>query len=476
MVLDAGMVTESQWENSIAVLPFRDLSLQKDQGHLCDAMTEAIIGKLTRIGELKVISFHSMMAYRDTERDTKNIAQELDVHTILDGSIQREAQNIRINAQLINAGDDSNVWSDSYDRKLESIFELQDDISQSIVQALQLELGPKSVATDKKRPSRNLEAYEYYVKGMHYTKSKFILTFKEEDFLAGVDMFNKALEIDPNYMEAYLGLTWTYEHRYHVTQKAEDLETAYRMSEKAYALDPNSAMANAMHGYYCYEYKLDFDKAFEFLKKAIEMGPNEGSVNFVVGAIYLYHGFYEQAIPLLSKAIKLDPYYFWTPYKLGMCYMYTGELEKAAAAFEKYFELTPIQPLIFPGRYIYLNTMMKRFDQVEKLLREAEEQAPEAPWTKKYRAILHAAKGERELALSLDKNIEVLALCGMTDEAIQFLDKEILKRQITPYIYYFDLMNNPFYDKLRDDPRFKKIVEREKSLYEEHAKKYGIAK
>jgi tetratricopeptide (TPR) repeat protein len=221
---------------------------------------------------------------------------------------------------------------------------------------------------------------------------------------------------------------------------------------------------------------LEFDKAFEFLKNAIELGPNEGDVNFIVGAIYLYHGLYEQAIPLLTKAIKLDPYYFWTPYKLGISYMYMGEFEKAASSFENYFELTPIQPLMLPGRYIYLNIMMKNYDKVEKLLNEAEEQSPGATWTNKYRAILSAAKGKRELSLSLDKNIEVLALLGMKDEAIDLLDEEILKRKIMPYIYYLDMLNNPFYDNLRENPRFHAIIQREKKLYEEHIKKYGIAK
>jgi TolB-like protein/Tfp pilus assembly protein PilF len=473
-VHDVVKVMDAQWENSIAVLPFRDNSVFQDQEPICDAMTEAIIGRLTRIDKLKVISFHSMMAYKNTARDIKNIGQELSVHTILDGSIQMEEKNIRINAQLIDAEDASNIWSDSYDRKLESIFDLQDDISQSIVQALQLELGPKSVSVDKKGPPINLEAYEYYMKGMHYTKSKFVLTFKEEDFKAGVEMFNKALEIDPNYMMAYFGLTWAYEHHYHVTGSMEDLETAQKMSERAYALDPDSAKTNAMQGYYYYEYKLQFDEAFSFLKNAIEMGPNEGEVNFIVGAIYLYHGLYEKAIPLLTKSIELDPYYFWTPYKLGMCYMYTGKFEKAATSFEKYFELTPIQPLIFPGRYIYLNIMMKKYDKVEELLTEAEEQDPEASWIKKYRAILCAAKGESDLALSLGKNIEVLALLGMEDEAIKLLDEEILKREIIPYIYYLDLLNNPFYDNLRDDPSFEEIVKREKKLYENDSKKYTL--
>ncbi len=462
------------WANSIAVLPFRDLSPQKDQEYICDAMTEAIIGRLTHIEDLKVISFHSMMAYKNSGRDVKKIGQELGVSNVLDGSIQREKDDIRVNAQLIDTGDASNLWSDIYDKKLESILELQDEISQSIVQALQLELRPKSVAIAKKDRPKNMKAYEYYVKGMHYTKSKFVLTFKEEDFKAGVEMFNKALEIDPEYMMAYVGLAWVYEHHYHVTKSMEDLETAQKMSEKAYMLDPDSAITNALQGYYQYEYHFQFDKAFALLRKALAMGPNEGAVNFIAGAIYLYQGLYEQAIPLLSKAMELDPYYFWTPYKLAMCFMFTGDREKAAAHFEKYFELTPIQPLIFPGRYIYLNIMMKKYDKAETMLREAEEQDPEASWTKKYWAILHADKGDRDLALSLDKNIEVLALLGIKGEAIELLDEEILKRNILPYIYYLDLLNNPFYDNLRDDPRFQELVEREKTLYQEASRQFGI--
>ncbi len=471
---DIVKVPGTEWKNSIAVLPFRDNSVNQDQAPICDAMTEAIIGRLTRIVDLKVISFHSMMAFKNTARDIKSIGEELNVLTILDGSIQMEEKNIRINAQLIHAEDASNIWSDSYDRTLESIFQLQDDISQSIVQALQLELGPKSVSSDKKNQPRNLEAYEYYIRGMHYIKSKFVLTFNEEDFQAGVEMFEKALEIDPDYAMAYFGLGWAYEHHFHVTGAKKDSDAVQEACEKAYSLDPDSALINALRGYCLYEYQHEFEKAFQTLKDALSINPNIGEVNFLVGICYLYHGLYQQAIPLLLKAYELDPYYFWTPYKIAMCYMYTGKLEKAATYFEKYFELTPIQPLIFPGRYIYLNIIMKKYDKVEKLLAEAVEQNTGATWTKKYWAILHAAKGERDLALSSDKNIEVLALLNMKDEAIDLLDAEILKREIIPYIYYLDLLNNPFYDNLRDDPRFKKMVAREKKLYEEASRRFWI--
>jgi tetratricopeptide (TPR) repeat protein len=246
--------------------------------------------------------------------------------------------------------------------------------------------------------------------------------------------------------------------------------------EKAYQLDQDSARINALRGYYLYEYQYNFDQAFQAHKKALSINPNIGEVNFLAGICYLYHGLYRQAIPLLLKAYELDPYYFWTPYKLAMCYTSTKEFEKGAYYYEKYFELAPIQPLIFPGRFVSLNIMTKNFEKAEKLLSEADEQNPANTWTKIYRAILHAAKGEEDLAFALDKNIEVLALLGKKEQAIRLLDEEILKRNITPYIYYLDLLNNPFYDNLRDNPRFNAMVQREKSLYEEHKKQYGIEK
>ena len=117
--------------------------------------------------------------------------------------------------------------------------------------------------------------------------------------------------------------------------------------------------------------------------------------------------------------------------------------------------------------------MMNKHEKVDELLDDAEAQNPGVIWTNKYRAILYAAKGEKDLALSLDKNIEVLALLGMKDEAIDLLDEEILKRNIMPYIYYLDLLNNPFYDNLRDDVHFKEIVQREKKLYHEASERFG---
>ncbi|MFC2166043.1 protein kinase [Acidobacteriota bacterium] len=466
------IASDPEWQNSIAVLPFRDFSPKKDQEFFCDGMTDAIIGRLHRGGDLKVISLTSVLAYKDTDRNIKKIGQELGVSTILEGSIQREGNHIRLSAQLIDVTEDAHLWTDTYDREVDSIFDVQDEISTAIAEALQVELGAEKGGKGEPAQPINIEAYEFYLKGMHFIKSKYVLSFKEEDYQAGVEMFEKALAIDPDYAQAYLGLGWAAEHHFHVTGKEEDALKVQEMAEKAYQWDPNSAFVCSVLGYATYVYQKDFDKAFELLKRGVSLNPNIGEINFLIGTCYLYHGLYEQGIQYLTRAIDLDPYYFWAPYKLAMCYMSTGELEKAAYHFDNYFDLAPVV-FIFPQRPIALYMKMKNQDKVKELLAETEKINPDY-WGISYgRAILHAAKGEREKALELYKNSEIYALLGMKDEAFDRLNNEIRGTAFEPYIFYYELLNNPYYDNLRDDPRFQKLLEREKMMYNQALEKYG---
>jgi tetratricopeptide (TPR) repeat protein len=256
-----------------------------------------------------------------------------------------------------------------------------------------------------------------------------------------------------------------------VTGSKEDSDNLQKMVEISYRLSPDSGIVNAMMGYYHYEYQHEFEKAFQFHKKALEIGPNIGEVNFLAGVCYLYHGLYQHGIKYLARAIELDPYYFWAPYKLAKCYMSIGEFEKADFYFDKYFEIAPVV-MMFPGWPIALNIRMKRYNKVEELVARTEKMRPDY-WGMPYiKALLYAAKGEKDKALKLFKNSEVYSLLGMKDEAIEHLDKEIRKSVSHPHIFYYDLLNNPFYENLGNDPRFKEIIEREKKLYDEHVKKF----
>lgn len=462
------------WKNSVAVLPFLDRSPGKDQEGICDALAESVIVRLSQFQELKVTGTNSALHYKNTDKDARQVGGELGVANVLFGTLQREGDIVRVSAELTNRDSNSVIWSNRFDQKLEGLFDLYDRISGQIAEALEVKLlrGP-AAGLEKDRP-KNLQAYEYYMKGMSFIKSRYVLYFKEEDFRTGVEMFDKALKLDPDYAMAYYGLVWAYEYHHQITSSERDAEILRKSAETAQRLDPSSALTNACQAYVLYEYKGERERSFELCKKALAINSNLADVVFLVGMCYLYHGLYDQGVRYLSRAVELDPYNFWTPYKLAMCYMSKGEFEKADLNFKKYFELAPpVEPLVYPGRNIALQIMMKRYEKADELIRRGEKATPKAEWVRKYRALLLAIQGDRDGALALYKNSDVYALLGMKDEALQALSQEIRGSVFNPYLYYQDLVHNPFYDKLRGDSRFEKLVMQEKKLYDEAVKKFG---
>jgi TolB-like protein/Tfp pilus assembly protein PilF len=462
------------WKNSVAVLPFVDRSPAKDQEGICDALSESVIIRLSQFPELKVSGTNSVQRFKNTDKDARQVGRELGVSSVLFGTLQREGDTVRVSAELTSGETNAVIWSNRYDQKLENLFDLYDRISGEIARALEVKLLPGPIAAPAEQRPRNLQAYEYTMKGMSFIKSRYVLYFKEDDFRTGVEMCNKAIELDPSYALPYFGLCWAYEYHYQVTSSEADAELMQKNAEIAMRLDPDSPLTNVAQAYALYEYKGERDRAFELVKKALASNSNLGDVVFLAGMCYLYHGLYEQGIRYLSRAIELDPYNFWAPYKLAMCYAAMGEYEKADLNFQKYFELAPpLEPLVYPGRNICLQIMMKRYDKADQLVRRGEKTTPDAEWVRKYRALLLAVRGDRAGALALYRNSDVYALLGMKDEAFRELDKEIRGTVFIPYIYYQDLIHNPFYDKLRDDARFEKLVAREKTLYDEALRKYA---
>ena len=286
-------------------------------------------------------------------------------------------------------------------------------------------------------------------------------------------MFERALELEPDYVDALLGLVWTYEHRYQVTDDTLYSGLMRRTLNRAYALDSLRASTNAVKGYAAYEYDNDADGAFRYLRRALELNPNDDLVYMLPGYYLLYLGLYEQAIPYIEKAYTLDPQYFWSPYKLGWCYSGIGDFDEAGRHFDKYFELAPLV-MIFPGRAIALEIKRGNIEKVRSMIARTEAEHPEyglLPYTK---ALLLAAEGKKDEALALCGNSEVYALLGMAPEAVEALGREIRGTARIPCIYYLDLVHNPFYDKIRGDAAFQRLVRREKSLYDEYVAKYGI--
>jgi len=453
--------TESTWTNSIAVLPFMDLSPNKDQEYFCDGMTEDIITKLTHIRELKVISRTSVIRYKNTQKDIKDIGKELGVATILEGSIRKEDDNIRVSAQLINIEDGFHLWAETFDRKLDSIFKVQENISQSIAQALQLQFSPEMLKTEK---PENIEAYEYYLKSGQMITS-YVLTEKEEDFIQAKNLLTKALEIDPNNALTYSSLAWSHQQHYEITGNKEDRHQVEIHIKKAYQLNPDLAFTNLGMAW-LYYLKGDHQHTSQYLKKATQLNPNSAEGNHVIGLILDRLGLEDKALKYLIKAIELNPLYVYTPMVLARCYMEMGAWEKAAIQYKKVLALVP-DDAEYHLWYSYSLILLSQYQKAEQEVKIAEILDGQNPDIWSYRALLYAAKGEKELALKTMKEPydKVYALLGMKEEAFKAL-KQGMKTNPRAHSY-LHLLNNPCYDKLRNDPRFQEILVKKKKEYKE---------
>ena len=321
---------------SVAVLPFVDLSPQKDQEYFCDGMTDEIIAKLSRFKGWKVIPRTSMMRYKNTDKDIKEIGEELDVATILEGSIRKERDDIRVNAKLIRIKDIIPLWSDTYEKKLESVFAIQSDVAEKIANALKVELSPEDKEQLIKKPTENLTAYDYYLKGR-----EFYYHYRRQDNENAIELFKKALELDPNYALAYAGLGDAYAQRtFRFGYPKSWLDSAIEVSEKAISIDLNSAEAYKALGL-AYEYKGWYQKALEADRKAVELNPNYKAAVGNIGWVNWFIGEYVEAMKWLKRDLALDPTDAFSHFGIGQCYSGLDEYVKAEQWFKKSLELQP---------------------------------------------------------------------------------------------------------------------------------------
>jgi len=460
-----------EWKNSIAVLPFMDMSSERDQEYFCDGMTEDIITKLTMFGELKVISRTSVMRYKNTNKDIKEIGQELDVATILEGSIRKEKDNIRVNAQLVNVDEDSHLWASTYDRKVDSIFEVQDEVSKAIVAALELKLTPKKIESLKEGRPKNIEAYEYALKGMHLINSKYVISQRESDFIAAIRMFRKAKEADPDYVLTHTGLSWAYQHHNQITGNRRDLAQVKKNIEMAYKLDPNMGETNGAIAW-VYHHQGEYEKAYQSYKRALEINPNIPPLNHIVAFFLKDLGLFHLAIEYSTRNIELDPFFLPSHSLRARCLMYTGRLEKALLNIKKALEIET-ENFWSLLDYSILSIMKKETDKAIELLERAEKINPGYSSIRFYKALILAAKGEKDKALALRKNGVIYSLLGMKDEAVKSITNEVKKEYEHFQYTYLPLDTSPFYDSLRDDIRFQELVKKQKKKYEERLKKFG---
>jgi TolB-like protein/tetratricopeptide (TPR) repeat protein len=471
---EAHAAAAPQWLNSIAVMPFADLSRANDQDYFCEGMAEDIRTKLTRLSSrLKVIARYAMLPYKTSRKPVREIARELDVETILEGSVQKEGDRIRVNAQLINARDGSHIWADLYDRKVASVFDVQDEISLTIVKSLEIKLTPGAEASLGAGRPRSVEAYEYYLKGQYIINNTYAISGLNTDFERALEMYKKAFEVEPDYALAYTGLVWAYEHKYSFTGIPEIHELALEYAKKSYNLYPNLAETTFAGGYYFFS-RNDLDRSFDCYRRALALDPNRMGILHGIALSYDRLGLYHQAVKFFRRVLELSPGYLFAQGNLTTCYLYTGDQENAADSIRKVMTASPDNPVYILDEAEILLRRNKPAEAKTILERAAKINLGTTTRQLSYlRAVLAALNGDRDLALAESPSPDVYALLGMKDEGIQALKDINRTKPVFNNYSYLDLINNPFLDKLRDDPRFREIVAAQKKVYDGLVKQYG---
>jgi len=325
-----------QRRKSVAVLPFRSLSESKEDEYFSDGTTEDIITQLSKIGELRVISRTSVMRYKQTEKSIPEIGRELDVATILEGSVRRAGERVRIVAQLVDAQEDEHIWAETYDRDMKDIFAIQSDVAEKIAAALKAKLSPQEKERIEKEATINMEAYNYYLKGREY-----YYRYKNQDNETAITLFKKALELDPDYAIAWAGLGDAYAQRFARYGMAISwLDSAVDVSKKAIGLDGNCAEAHKALGL-AYFHKGLTGEALEAFHRAIELNPNYHPAVGNIAVIYLSMGEFDKAILWLKKEIQFAPTLPFGHAVIGWVYRILGDFAKAEESLKSALELQP---------------------------------------------------------------------------------------------------------------------------------------
>jgi adenylate cyclase len=318
---------------SIAVLPFENLSGDPTQDYISDGMTENIISALSQISEMFVIARNSTFVYRGKPVKVQNVAEDLGVRYVLEGSVQRSGDRIRVTAQLIDATKGHHLWSDRYDRRLQNLFALQDEITKEIVVALQVKLTLGEQGRIWHHYTNNLEAWSNFVKA--YTLFE---RFNKADNKKARDLFQEVVKLDPEYASAWTLIGWTHwiDARFGFSKTpSESFKKSVELAKKALAMEQNQPNIHSLLGG-IYLFQRKYDQGIAAGEKAIELGPNNSEIHSLLAMSVHYAGDFHRAISLIKKAMRLSPYYpNWYLNQLGEAYYMAEDYEKAIDTYNK---------------------------------------------------------------------------------------------------------------------------------------------
>ena len=458
----------AKWRNTIAVLPFIDMSPQKDQEYFCDGLTEELINRLSNVRELRVPARTSTFFFKGKEQDIREIGRKLDVNTVLEGSVRRAGNELRITAQLINIADGYHLWSQTYDRELQDIFAIQDEIALAIADRLEISLLSGEKGRMTKHPTENKEAYDLYLKGRYFWYQR-----TSEGFAKSLEYYQKALEKDPSYALAYVGIADTYLQMgwYDVISSDLTRQKARPFIEKALHIDDHLAAAHSSAAILLGDFEFDFDGAEKEYRKALALDPGYFHAHHWYSLFLSSQGRYTEAIQEIQKALSLDPLSLLAHTASGGIYYDSGQYDLAIEALKKPLELAP--NFYVPRIWLALVYAQKQMyaDAIRELERAEEQTLGKSTLVTAFRGRIYAVSGKKEEAEAIINNLVqkskeiyvspwmiavAFAELGKVHEASEWLESAVQTKD--HWLVY--AKTGPMFDILRKIPRAQELLKK----------------
>lgn len=422
---------------SIAVLPFTDMSPEQDQGFFCEGIAEEILNALTKIEQLDVTARSSSFAYDTGSGDIRDIGRELGVGTVLEGSVRKSGNRVRVTAQLVKTKDGYHLWSKSFDEELRDVFAIQDEIATNIAEALLESLTPREQACIRSRPTADVEAYEYYLRGR-----QFFNRFRRKDIKFARQMFRQAIQADEDYAPAWAGYADCYSFLFmYADRKPGYCEKAQQASKRAVELDPDLAEAHASRGL-SHLVSEDFAAAEREFEKALELNPRLFEAHYYFARTRFHQGRLDEAMELFRSAAAVNPQDYQSRCLRIQILRGAGRVDEARAeatealeVLERHLRLNPDDARAYhlgAGTLVVLGEI----ERAKQWLRRAIEIDPDDPIV------------QYNVACNL-------ATLGEIDDAIRYLSRVIEAGTISEAW----IRNDEDLANLRGDPRFEQLMQ-----------------
>jgi serine/threonine protein kinase/Tfp pilus assembly protein PilF len=462
--------------SSIAVLAFTDMSPGKDQGYFCDGMTEAIINRLGNIEELKVPARTSVFAFKEKEHDIREIGRKLQVQTVLEGSVQKSGNRLRITAQLINVADGYHLWSQVYDREVKDVFAIQDEISSAIVTALKLSVTREERQKLSEAPIDNVAAYECYLKARDY-----IWQFSESSLDSAIQYLENGIAIVGDNALLYSALAQAYWQYVNIgVGQEDDIARAEGYAEKALALDPNFSMAHEVLASIHKDFLGNPQEAIRHYTMALAADSNElDALQKLAYSYIVTMGRPAAAEPLMARASQIGPLDPWKYLAAGMKDFYAGQYDLALESYRAFYQADSTNPL---AQFCYVLALVRGDGRARafSIIDEAAKTTPDNVCTKfslllKYGVLKERDNAFREMTSDFQRTCKrdpewsyyvalALAVLDARKEALDWLENAVNRG----FLNYPALAREPFLQNLRGEERFKELLDRARKEWENY--------